>query len=103
MVRLESDAEPTSLRAGTLRTYELDGEATIFDPRSGAAIILNVTASEMWRRLDGLLPTDALVDGIAEDYLVSPQAVAHDVVALLDQLDELGLLVDREPPRRRGR
>lgn len=84
-----------------LQEYELDGELTIFDPRSSQAVFLNRTATACWRMLDGSLSETSIVEGLATAFAADSAQVAHDISTLLDHLCKLGLLEQRDPPQRR--
>jgi PqqD family protein of HPr-rel-A system len=85
-----------------LRQHALDGELTIYDPASQQAFFLNATATTLWDLIDGTTPEKRLVEALAELYQTNPETVAADVTAVLTQLDDFGLLEQRDPPRRRS-
>ena len=85
-----------------IREYELDHEVTIYDPQSQQALVLNATATGVWRLADGSLTEVEIAQRVAEPYGKAAAEVADEVRSLLDQLTELGVLDQRDPPRRRS-
>lgn len=85
----------------SLRERLLDGELTIYDPRSEQAAFLNQTATAIWGLADGTRDDEQIAMGIAQQFAQDPAVVAVHIAAVLDELDSLGLLEQRDPPRRR--
>ncbi len=72
---------------------DLDGEISLFDTRTGQALALNRTASDVWKCADGSTPVAELVAGLAGAYGVEPDAIHDQVLATLDTLERAGVLV----------
>jgi hypothetical protein len=79
-------------------SVELDGEIVILDSRQDALHLLNPTATTVWRCLDGSGTVGELIADLSEVFGSDPQAVRHDVSALLTDLAERGLLESGAQP-----
>jgi hypothetical protein len=75
-------------------TAEIDGEAVIYDELLGKTHLLNQTGAIVWGLLDGETRLDELAAGLAEAYGVGVGDVLADVVRLVRELGERGLLED---------
>lgn len=75
-------------------TAEIDGEAVIYDELLGATHLLNATGAVVWELLDGETRLEELSAGLAEAYGVGVGNVLADVVRLVRELGERGLLED---------
>lgn len=75
-----------------LSEVDLDGETSLFDPRTGQAFALNRTASDIWALADGTSTIEDLVDVLARAYAVAPEQIRDDVVATVDALEQAGVL-----------
>jgi PqqD family protein of HPr-rel-A system len=75
-------------------TAELDGELLVYEEQSGAIHTLNPTASVVWSCIDGRATVDDIVAELAVAYGADPRTVEADLLALLGQLRDLGLLDD---------
>ena len=85
-----------------MREHELDGELTLYDPETQRALVLNTTATEVWRLSDGTRAELDIVTALSTTYDATPDQIGEEVRSLLDQLHGLGLLEQRDPPLRRG-
>ncbi len=77
---------------------EVDGEAILFDPRSGDVHRLNQTALAIWRQCDGRATTREIAERQADGYdveLITAQDHAEQVVAVLAESRLLRLSEDR--------
>ncbi len=72
---------------------DLEGEVSLYDTRTGQALALNRTASDVWARADGRTSVDDLVSELAGVYAVDPDAIRDQVVSALDALAQAGVLV----------
>ena len=71
---------------------ELDGEISLYDPVRSNAHVLNSTASDIWRLLDGEHTLDEIVDLLARAYEVAPSDIRVHVARTVDVFDDRGLL-----------
>lgn len=70
---------------------EVDGDISIYNPSTEQVTVLNGTASDIWRLVDGNHSFDEIVALLASSYQVSRDAIADDVAETLRQLSEAGL------------
>jgi hypothetical protein len=75
---------------------EIDGNFTIYDKRNDSVMVLNDTASAIWRLCDGRRGTE-IADELARSFAAPPGEIERDVVSVLKQLTERGLLVAPDP------
>lgn len=73
---------------------ELDDELCLFDPSSAEVLVLNTTASAIWRLLDGARTIEQVCRALADDHDVETAEVRPHVAALIEQLAGRGLLVE---------
>jgi hypothetical protein len=82
-------------RVGPARTHlletEVDGDISIYDPRTEQVTVLNSTASDVWRLADGTHGVDEITGLLATAYGVQPDKIRADVRETVDLLSELGL------------
>jgi PqqD family protein of HPr-rel-A system len=71
---------------------ELDGEAVLFDLRTGDTHRLNATALAVWSRCDGRTTMREIAAQLADRYEVDPEVALDDVEQLVTRLAESGLL-----------
>jgi hypothetical protein len=81
---------------------EIDGETVLLPVRGGATdlqflFVLNVTASWIWRQLDGVRDAAALAAALAAEFDVEPQQAAADVNELLQSFSAAGLIAPARP------
>jgi hypothetical protein len=75
-----------------VRALEVDGDISLYDRASQRALMLNGTASAIWRLADGAYTVDELVDELAAGYQVEPTAIRADVERTLRELTGAGFL-----------
>lgn len=75
---------------------ELGDETVILDTVSGTYFRLNDTGTRLWSRLTSPVSAEMLADHLAGVYGVSRDVVLADVVELLDELHECGLVAVAE-------
>ena len=73
-------------------TVEIDGDAVVYDELKEMAHLLNPTAAIVWRLLDGETPLDELSADLAAVFGARLEEVLADVVALVQDLGQRGLL-----------
>lgn len=76
----------------SVREMEIDGEITLFDAATQTALVLNQTASDVWRLIDGERTPDAIAHVLGHAYDADPVTVRTGVDAALAELREHGLV-----------
>jgi hypothetical protein len=86
----------TATRVGpppeTVRALELDGEISLYDRASRHALLLNGTASDIWRLADGAHTLEELVGLLAAAYGTDAAAIRGDVERTVRELAAAGFL-----------
>lgn len=80
-----------------IRELELDGDISLYDPATRNAAVLNGTASDVWRLLDGEHSLDEVVGLLAAAYQVEGAAIRADVERVVGDLVAAGFLAAPEP------
>jgi len=73
-------------------TVEIDGDADVYDELQETTHLLNPTGAIVWGLLDGETRLDELSADLAEAFGVGVEEVLADLVALVRELDQRGLL-----------
>lgn len=81
----------------TVRALELDGDISLFDAATRQAMLLNSTASDVWRLLDGEHTLDEIVRLLAVAYGQPAETIRADVQRTVAVLADAGLLAEPEP------
>ena len=71
---------------------EVKGDISLFDAQRNQVVVLNATASDVWRLCDGDQTLDEIVDLIASAYTVEPEVVRDDVTDTVNRLIDEGFL-----------
>jgi hypothetical protein len=71
---------------------EVDGEIVALHVDNGTCYGFNGTASAIWRMLERPRRLDELCSGLAEDYEVEPEQCEREVMDLLRDLENDGLV-----------
>lgn len=82
-----------------VRSVEVDGEAVLYDERSGTLHHLNASASVIWWRLDGVATIGQVIDEFAASFRIARATMKDDVGGAMLTLIEHGLVAGA--PRRR--
>lgn len=85
-------ADSVVRRSDTAVWRAFEGEVAVLDPAVGRVSTLNEVAARCWELADGR-PFSQLVDQLLKEFEVERNVLERDVRALLEQLDERGLLV----------
>ena len=72
---------------------EVGGCFALLCPDNSQAIVLNATASDVWRLADGDLTLERIVDLLARAYRVPPEMIGVEVERTVAALEDHGLLV----------
>jgi hypothetical protein len=73
-------------------TVDIDGDAVVYDELQERTHLLNPTGAIVWGLLDGETRLDELSADLAEAFGVDVEEVLADVVALVRELGQRGLL-----------
>jgi coenzyme PQQ synthesis protein D (PqqD) len=73
---VESGIEPPG---PTVVESEIAGCLALFHPDKAEVLLLNETASDVWRLIDGQLTLEAIVLALSHAYGVDPDAIRADV------------------------
>lgn len=71
----------------------LEGECVAFQPRQTRAFYLNVTAALVLGLCDGVRSTREICQMIRDGYPEAPPTLEDEVITVVAQLEEYGLLV----------
>jgi hypothetical protein len=77
---------------GKFSETAIDDEIVVMSLESGDFFSLTGTGRDIWLLIDGKLDRKQLLVRLTEDYALSPEMIACDVDAFLDQLFAAGLL-----------
>ncbi|NNF63659.1 MAG: PqqD family protein [Acidimicrobiia bacterium] len=72
---------------------EVGGDISLYDPTSERVVVLNATASDIWRLCDGEQTLDEVIDLIAKAYDQRPDEIRPHVTTTIEQFREEGFLV----------
>ena len=72
---------------------EIAGCLALFHPDTAEVLVLNETASDVWRLIDGELTLESIVLALARTYGVEAGAIRDDVGRTVDFLRNNGFLV----------
>jgi hypothetical protein len=78
---------------------EIDGDIGLYDPGRERVIVLNTTASDVWRLADGEHSLDEIVELLARAYGIGPDDIRHDVTEAVSALIDQGFLPGVQQPR----
>ncbi len=71
---------------------EIDGDISLYHPKTEQVTVLNATASDIWRLADGERDADEIVRLLASAYGVEPVDIASDVHQTITILTEAELI-----------
>jgi pyruvate dehydrogenase complex dehydrogenase (E1) component len=71
---------------------ELDGDISLYHPDTGQALVLNATASDIWRLLDGEHDLPQIVELLATAYGTQADDIRADVLRVVEDLTHHGFL-----------
>jgi hypothetical protein len=77
---------------GSVRALELDGDISLYDAATRQALMLNGTASDIWRLADGAHTLVELTDLLAAAYGVPAEQIGPEVERTVRSLVEAGFL-----------
>lgn len=73
---------------------EVEGEISLYDPHSESVLVLNQTASDVWRLSDGEHTLEEIVRLLAVAYQARPEDIRNDVEQAVRNIIEEGFLPD---------
>ena len=71
---------------------ELEDDLSLYDARAERVVVLNTTASDIWRLADGQHTLDEIVGLLAGAYATAPETIRPDVEQVVASLIDDGLL-----------
>lgn len=71
---------------------EVDGDISLYDAKEERVIVLNPTASDVWRLADGEMTVDQIALVLSKAYQADPDDIKPDVERLIESLVEQKLL-----------
>lgn len=71
---------------------EIDDEISLYNVQNENVIVLNITASDVWRLCDGEQTFDEIVGMISNAYGVAEDEIRDDVSSTIDQFVDAGFL-----------
>jgi Coenzyme PQQ synthesis protein D (PqqD) len=78
--------------AATVREAEIDGAISLYDNRTKNVVVLNPTASDVWRLADGQHTLTDIVRLLASAYSVEAAEICGDVERTVGELRAAGVL-----------
>ena len=89
------DCEQVGPPRPNLLETEVDGDISIYDPGSERVVVLNQTASDVWRLTDGQHTIDEIVELLARAYEVDVHSISDDVGQAVEGFVDAGLIDGR--------
>lgn len=78
--------------AASVLMQQVDDNVSVFDPRTGTALVLNRTAADVLALADGESTLCEITDTLASAYGVQPEAISQDVRDVVERLTLAGVL-----------
>lgn len=75
---------------------EMGNDISLYDPIEERVTVLNTTASDIWRLLDGSTSISEVTEMLSRAYEVDRSRVLNDVQATVEKLAEEDLVTRRE-------
>jgi hypothetical protein len=83
--------------APSIVTEELDDEICLYRSEVDEVLVLNYTASDIWRLAVASTSIEEITDALAAKYSIEPAAARDEVVRVTSDLCERGFLVESAP------
>jgi hypothetical protein len=74
---------------------DIDGCVVLFHPETAEVVILNATASDVWRLSDGNNTLTEMIAILARAYHVDTKSIKDDVLSAVSLLEDYGLFLRR--------
>jgi hypothetical protein len=71
---------------------EVKGDISLFDAERNQVLVLNTTASDVWRLCDGEHTVDEIVALLASAYQTTSEEVRDDIASTIEQFQSEGFL-----------
>ena len=71
---------------------EIDDEVSLYNPHDESVLVLNLTASDVWRLCDGEQTLEEIVELISRAYGVKADRIREDVAATVSELVQAGFV-----------
>lgn len=72
---------------------EIDGDISLYDPSRAEVLVLNSTASDIWRLSDGRFTMERLISVLANAYQMDSSSIRPEVEATIRDLVDRGFLL----------
>ena len=83
------------LKQETLTPWqEMEGRALVITPQKSAVHELNDKATFVWKKIDGQTTARAIIVDLCEDFDVNPEEAQNDVLPLIREMKEKGLILE---------
>ena len=92
-MRLESQPR----RADRILTHRGQQELVLLDPESGMYFTLDEVGARVWELADGRATVAVIADALAAEFDAPLETIIADLLELLGELEESGLVIDAEP------
>jgi hypothetical protein len=89
---LESKSTVVGPASPHILETEIDGDTSLYNPKTEQVTILNGSASDIWRLADGGHTVEEIIDLLASSYQVKADSIAADVETTIADLSEAGLI-----------
>lgn len=89
------DCEQVGPPRPNLLETEVDGDISIYDPGSERVVVLNATASDVWRLTDGQHTIDEIAELLARAYQVDVRSISDDVGQAVESFVDAELIDGR--------
>ena len=73
---------------------EIGGEISLYDPQTDSVLVLNETASDVWRLSDGEHTLDEMIELLAGAYGTDAKSIRSDVEQAVRTIIDEGFLSD---------
>lgn len=71
---------------------EIDDEVSLYNPHDDSVLVLNLTASDVWRLCDGEQTLEEIVELISRTYRVKADSIREDVAAAVSEFVQAGFV-----------
>ncbi len=73
---------------------EMEGQALVITPQKSSVHELNDTATFIWKQIDGQTSARSIIENLCEEFDVNEEEAQKDVLALVNEMKEKGLLIE---------
>ncbi len=71
---------------------EIEDEISLYNPHDESVLVLNLTASDVWRLCDGEQTLEEIVELISRAYGVNADSIREDVAAAISEFVQAGFV-----------